>query len=165
MAITGRIKTYMSSFCDSFLSSYKGKSVDVLWTEYKLFKSEYTTEGYLSIPIPRQHRSAYAKFRRGVAPIRLETGRYERLEVESRTCFTCPDMVESEEHVLLKCPLYNNLRESLFTKLIYEFPDLDFRNDRERLCAILCCKQCSSIRACAKTCCDIWKLRRNTLYS
>ena len=132
---------------------------------YKLFKSEYTTEEYLSIPIPRQHRSAYAKFRCGVAPIRLETGRYERLDVESRTCFTCPDMVENEEHVLLKCPLYNNLREALFTKLIYEFPDLYSRSDRERLCAILSCKLYSSIRACAKTCCDILKLRRNTLYS
>ena len=28
-------KAYMQSFRDSFLSSYKGKSVEVLWTEFK----------------------------------------------------------------------------------------------------------------------------------
>ena len=119
----------------------------------------------LSYFIPRLHRSAYAKFRCGVAPIRLETGRYERIPLESRTCFVCLDSVESEEHVLLKCPPYNNLREALFTFLINEFPDIYGVNDRERLCAILSCNQPRSIRACARTYSDILKLRRNTLYS
>ena len=67
--------------------------------------------------------------------------------------------------MLLKCPLYNNFREALFTILINEFPDIYSVNDRERLCAILSCKQSRSIRACAKTCIDILKLRWNTLSS
>ena len=29
------LKIYMRSFCDSFLSSYEGKSVEVMWTEFK----------------------------------------------------------------------------------------------------------------------------------
>ena len=40
----------------------------------------------------------FAKFRCGVAPLRLETGRYERLSQEQRTCFYCTDCIESEEH-------------------------------------------------------------------
>ena len=60
--------------------------------------------------MPKTHRSAYAKFRCGVAPIRLETGRYEGLDESDRTCFQCPDMVENEQHVLLECPLYNDIR-------------------------------------------------------
>ena len=60
--------------------------------------------------MPKTHRGAYAKFRCGVAPIRLETGRYERLDESDRTCFHCPDMVENEQHVLLECPLYNDIR-------------------------------------------------------
>ena len=31
--------------------------------------------------MPQSHRSAFAKFRSGVAPLRIETGRYERLRV------------------------------------------------------------------------------------
>ena len=46
---------------------------------YKLFKQSFETEHYCNMIIPRNHRSAFSKFRCGVAPIRLETGRYERL--------------------------------------------------------------------------------------
>ena len=132
---------------------------------YKLFKSGYITEKYLNCNIPRHHRSAYAKFPCGVAPIRLETGRYERLPLKSRTCFNCPGSIENEEHVLLLCPVYNDLRETLFTTLVHEFPDINGRTDRERLCVIFDCKQNRSIRTCAKTCFDILKLRRKSLYS
>ena len=37
--------------------------------------------------------------------------------------------------MLLLCPVYNDLRETLFTTLVHEFPDIDSRTDRERLCA------------------------------
>jgi hypothetical protein len=46
---------------------------------YKGFKLQFGTEPYLRYVTLPSHRSAYAKFRCGVAPIRLETGRYERL--------------------------------------------------------------------------------------
>ena len=44
---------------------------------YKLFKSEYGVENYCKVLVPFNDRSAFAKFRCGVAPIRLETGRNE----------------------------------------------------------------------------------------
>ena len=78
---------------------------------YKLFKTTYAEENYVKIIIQRNHRSAFAKFRMGVAPLRIETGRYERLEEEQRVCFNCGDTIESEEHVLLECPLYQQIRE------------------------------------------------------
>ena len=34
------------------------------------------TEPYVSITVPKKYRSAYAKFRCGVAPIKIETCRY-----------------------------------------------------------------------------------------
>ena len=77
--------------------AFQGNGKNKLRT-YSLFKSEYATEQYLSYFIPRLHRSAYAKFCCGVAPIHLETGRYERIPLESRIRFVCPDSVESEEH-------------------------------------------------------------------
>ena len=64
----------------------------------------------------RTRRSALAKFRCGVAPLRLETGRYERIPYDERNCFNCINVVENEEHVLLECPLYNDIRKELFSR-------------------------------------------------
>ncbi len=50
----------------------------------------------------RKHRSALAKYRAGVAPIRLETGRCEGLEVEDRICRICKNEIETEEHVITR---------------------------------------------------------------
>jgi hypothetical protein len=36
-----------------------------------------------------------------VAPLRIETGRYENKNVNERVCFICHDQIEDEKHVLL----------------------------------------------------------------
>ena len=54
---------------------------------YKTFKNVYYTENYLNYIMSRCHKSAYAKFRCGVAPIRIETGRYERLPYGQKILF------------------------------------------------------------------------------
>jgi hypothetical protein len=51
---------------------------------YKLFKNTYNTERYCKVILPLKHRAAFAKFRCGVAPLRIETGRYEQLHVIDR---------------------------------------------------------------------------------
>jgi hypothetical protein len=48
----------------------------------------YEPELYVKNYMPRGNRSAYAQFRCGVAPLRLETGRYEQLVLEQRVCLT-----------------------------------------------------------------------------
>ena len=57
---------------------------------YRLFKQEFKSDPYLTCPMSKFHRSAYAKFRSGVAPIRIETGRYERLDYSDRTSVVVP---------------------------------------------------------------------------
>ena len=39
-----------------------------------------------------------------MAPLRIETGRYENKNVNERVCFICHDQIEDEKHVLLDCP-------------------------------------------------------------
>ena len=56
---------------------------------YKLFKSEYAVKEYRKIVLLQKHRSAIAKFRYGVAPLKIETGRYENLEAGDRSCPFC----------------------------------------------------------------------------
>ena len=49
-----------------------------------MFKVNYQTEDYVqSSYISRGNRSALAKFRTGVAPLRVETGRYEALQLDN----------------------------------------------------------------------------------
>ena len=56
----------------------------------------------------QRNRSAYAKFRCGVAPLKIETCRYglNRIPVEERLCESCK-VVEDEVHVMMVCPLFN----------------------------------------------------------
>ena len=82
---------------------------------YRTYKRNFITEPYVTTIMGRSQRHALAVFRCGVAPIRLETGRYERppLPVNQRTCFHCKNDVETEIHVILDCSLYEDIRENL----------------------------------------------------
>ena len=80
-----------------------------------MFKQNFETESYVKVIMPLYWRSALAKFRAGVAPLRLETGRYENLAVNQRTCFNCNESVKSERHVLFHCPLYDDLQYEMFS--------------------------------------------------
>ena len=51
---------------------------------YKTFKQNYSVENYCKMILPVRHRAAFSKFRCGVAPIRIETGRYEGLTEDLR---------------------------------------------------------------------------------
>lgn len=53
---------------------------------YKTFKNDYVVEEHCKRILSIKHRSAFSKFRLGVAPIRIETGRYEGLIEDQRIC-------------------------------------------------------------------------------
>ena len=67
--------------------------------------------------MPPSHRSAFSKFRCGVAPLRIETGRYEGLSLQQRICPFCGTF-EDESHVILDCHMYDDLRETMFNRAI-----------------------------------------------
>ncbi len=73
---------------------------------YRQHKTEFKAKNYLIKVMNRKHHSALAKFSAGVAPIRLEIGRYEGLEVDDRICPICKNEIETEEHVITRCPSY-----------------------------------------------------------
>ena len=54
---------------------------------YKLFNYEYWVENYYKVLVPFNDRSAFAKLRCVVVPIRLETGRYENIKLERKILF------------------------------------------------------------------------------
>lgn len=116
---------------------------------YKCVKYEYVTEQYCKLILPPRHRSAFCKFRCGVAPIRIETGRYEGLPINERICPFC-ETTENEYHVLFHCPVYCDIREKLFNRAIDHndlFLTLSDANKFDFLFS-----NPDMIRICAKTC-------------
>ena len=73
--------------------------------KYQLFKTRCETELYCKIIMPFRHMSAFAKFKTGVAPLCIETGRYECIPEIERSCIFCEDSVEDEMHVLVTVPI------------------------------------------------------------
>ena len=73
-------------------------------------------EHYVKELMPYSWHSSLAKFRTGVSPLGLETGRYENLAVNHRTCFNCRILVESEQHALLNCPFCEDLQHEMYSQ-------------------------------------------------
>ena len=145
-------------------SARHGEGGNKLWS-YRLFKREYKTENYLTCLLPGRHRSTYSKFRCGVAPLRLETGRYENLQIDERLCHFCSDQsIENETHVLLKCPLYSDLRQNMFSDILRSYANFSTLDEQAKFKVILNSEHSDVIRICAKTCCDILDRRRTFLY-
>ena len=131
---------------------------------YRCFKNDYMTENYVTCMMPRGHRAAFSKFRCGVAPIRVETGRYERLALEDRHYFNCSNQVEDEERVLLHCPIYQEIRQTLFDKILTSNRDFMQKSNIEKLCFIFGKPDENNVRLYAKFCAEVLRIRRNCLY-
>ncbi len=126
---------------------------------YCLFKSSYVTESYVKCILSRAHRSSFAKFRCGVAPIGIELGRYTNTPLNDRICRQCNSgSIESESHVLLECILYQDIRDSLFVLLSNHIVNFNTLSDKDKLCHILSGDIC--LKECAKTCHKILQRRR-----
>ena len=113
--------------------------------------------------MPFAHRAAYyAKFRCGVAPLKVETGRYLGQPLEARICPFCPNRIEDEQHVILHCPAYDSLRQHLFRKASNLCEGFCRNDDIEKIIVLFSTK--SLVRIVAKTCFLILRKRNNLLY-
>ena len=128
----------------------------------RLFKENFEPEEYCKIALPFNHRSAFAKFRCGVAPLRIETGRYENIVLENRVCHICDVFIEDEAHVLLRCPLYDDFRNHLYYVAETFNDNFNTLDDNQKLVFLF--SDVNMIRVCAKTCHLILKRRRNFIY-
>ncbi len=159
-----------ASFIDDWhtklLSNGSGTGGSKLRT-YRLFKSTYSPEIYLLENMPISHRSALANFRGGTAPIRIETGRYENIPLEQRSCFYCKkfnlNIIESEIHVLTECPLYCDTRDDLFLHAQSVIPNFLYMSNSDKFVNLF--QHVYMTKHCAKACHAILTRRRNVLYS
>jgi hypothetical protein len=106
--------------------------------------------------------SAFAKFRCRVAPIRLETGRYENIRLEERCCFNCSNLIEDETHVILHCPVYSDFRNNLFTEVLKVNRNFMRLSDCQKMVFLF--SNQDVFRIVAKTCNFILRKRNEVLY-
>ena len=79
------------------------------YVTYRCFKKTFEAERHLSDINIFCFRVALAQLRLGVLPINSNMYRYSECPT-NRNCVFCPDVVENEDHFLLVCPLYTDLR-------------------------------------------------------
>ena len=111
--------------------------------------------------LSRKHRGSLAKFRSGTAPIKVETGRYQNLDLSERICCHCTSCIEDEEHVLMICPIYDDLRLSFISEALLVNPAFEGYSDMQKLCFLL--SDSRLVRSSAKVCTLILERRRNVL--
>ena len=82
----------------------------------------------------------FARLRSGTHQLRIETGRWVKEREEDRLCNVCvTGKVESEEHFLLECYVYRQLREGMYTKISEQtgYDLLHMKDDKNWLMGVL----------------------------
>jgi hypothetical protein len=106
---------------------------------YCKIKKDLRFEPYLQI----HHRGGIpelAKIRGGSNRLRIEQGRYEKEQVSQRVCRLCANgSVEDESHFMLQCPVYDDLRNTMWTKFEQAtgWSKSSFANNDEQLNALI----------------------------
>ena len=128
---------------------------------FKTFKTELQAEPYVKFLTARQHRSLLAQLRCGVLPLRIETGRFARLDVTDRLCEVCNlAQIEDEQHFVMVCPLYENVRTNLYNHVQNQFPEFRIMNQQSKFEFLL--KQ--RWRDLSKYIVQAWNIRKEKLY-
>ena len=85
-----------------------------------------------------------------VAPLRIETGRYEELSEAERICPLCKEHTEDEFHILFNCVWYNDIRTELFRSAQFNEPNFSNLIETEKFKFLF--SSPNMIRSCAKAC-------------
>ena len=106
--------------------------------------------------------SLVAKLRRtGILPLNLEVGRFKNMLEDERVCELCElNEVENESHFRLYCPLYDELRNPLFTEMSVKNPEMFWSCDDIKMDWLF---NCNDFKL-AKYVTEAWKKRQDNLY-
>ena len=82
-----------------------------------MLKFSFDTEPYALKYMNRNKRSIFAQLRMGILPLRVETGRFQNLDLVDRKCVYCiSGQIEDENHFIFNCSHYNHLRTPFLNK-------------------------------------------------
>ncbi len=106
----------------------------------RTFQEIYDDQDYKGIVyshLSRRQRSLVVKFKSGILPLGLETGRFNDTPLENRLCCICEDsLLDDEYHFLLYCEGLKDIRSKHFAKHTY-LEDVEDPTDKVELCKML----------------------------
>ena len=95
---------------------------------YCKFKNNFCFEEYLNKLHNNDLRQLLARFRLSSHNLEIETGRYNRIDRDSRYCKLCnQNRIENEYHFLLCCPKYIEIRRKYLGS--YHWPTVNKFNN------------------------------------
>lgn len=117
---------------------------------YKLFKSIYCIEPYLTLNLPKKTYKSISRFRTSSHNLKIETGRHEtpKIPLNERICIKCnANEIEDEIHCLLVCSSNIESRIKLLDKASVYIKNLNELHYTEQFKAIMSCKEMEVINA------------------
>ena len=78
---------------------------------YKLIKTSYCLHNCINVLNVRKFRHFYMSLKLGSLSLEIQRGRFNNIPRNERLCKLCGTDVEDEYHLVLKCPIYEDLRE------------------------------------------------------
>ena len=76
-----------------------------------MVKDNMAVENYLKANLSKHRWSIISQLRLGILPLKIESGRYQKLSVAERVCKLCNDEVETECHFVLHCWKLKSVRD------------------------------------------------------
>ena len=135
------LEIFSTNFIDSLLLKPKLRN-------YALFKFSFECEPYNWAYLSRNKRSIFAQLRMGILPLRIETGRFQNLDLNNRTCFYCnSQQVEDEYHFIFQCTHFDHLRTPFLAKCSEMDENFDTMDEVEKLRYVLSNEKIQTITA------------------
>ena len=119
-------KTIKTRIMDNFYQTWHSEiNQSSRLKSYVIFKTNFSREYYLTIPIQNKFKIAYTRFRTSTHELMIEKGRHLNIPHDNRICNNYNmNAIESEYHFLLVCPKYTTLRRKFLKPWFCNWPNL-----------------------------------------
>ena len=114
------------------------------------FKTTYDREKYLDlVDLPFSFRRLFCAFKISCHDLEIERQRYRspRIVPDQRICKICQLEPETEEHFVLFCPKYKNLRMIMFQEIMRCDPGIQCIVHNDRFAYLMCSQILSTVKA------------------
>ena len=129
---------------------------------YVKVHDKYTQQAIVKRNLDRPHRSVIAKFKCGVLPIMIETGRYKDTPLEQRVCQMCNSQaVEDEEHFIGRCRKLKGVRDKYKHKFAQKGLDTSIIN----IDCISNMLKPDYVKLTSEMLLDLFELKKNLIYN
>lgn len=109
-----------------YQSWYAALNISRKLSTYNMFKTQIGEEKYLSCMVNTKYRVALTKFRISAHRLGIEEGRFRNIIRNERFCIYCNmRSVEDENHFLLICPYYYEIRTSCLPRYFCTWPTIN----------------------------------------